>query len=382
MIVGLFFSQEDDTVEVNDNNSAFELLEYEAAKNASDSFVKEGVSNTSKVVVLSMILKNFLEQESVTEKETFEDGKDFDKNDSYKLLISSVRGGLEAASLIGKGINVSNESLPGAACESYQSESVDSRRRNALLVELWDRVEQMLSSMLSQHETGSHTRFMGRTDAILEILSSCILYVPERSHENLALVLSEGALYAITVAKFERYPDQIVDDLCKDSLQVFEECIIGLGKCDPNSSILREIAENALRDILVSSLPKKENDWNSSLTENRQRNTDFQEEVEIEIALIVCEVLRTGSKHLTDLVIFIFPWLCKLTNIDEERIRKRAGLVLGSVDLSRFIARKTEAVREAEQCAREAKVMNEKLLNELNEIKVENERLRKEISRL
>lgn len=351
---------------------AFELLEFEAAKNAADAFIKEGVSHTSKAVVLSMILKSFLEHKSqINHSETNEEKSEPDGSDSYALLILVVRGGLEAAFFMEKEIHKLQEKGNEKDTEILQSLEKNSN----LLKDLWNRTISTLLAMLSPGGNNASDVFVQHTVAILEILSSCTLHVPEWCHVNLGDVLSKGAIHAIEVAKIQNSIDKNESKSCMDCLRVFESCYVGLGKCDPSSRALRSITENYLRETLASFLPR-----DGGKQPNSSYMNDDKVHVEIEVALIICEGLRTASSRLTDLVIVIFPWLCKLTNIGEERIRQKAGSVLGSVDLVRVIAKKTERVEDAERRANEAELQNKKLQAELFCLKAENQDLRQKLS--
>ena len=353
--------------------TACELLEYEAAKYLSISFVTEEVSNVTKALVLSMILESFLEQKSrIIDSEQYDEKSDIDGSAAFSLLIPAVQGGLEAASLLEKEtINI----------DADQTSSVH-KKNSDLLKTLWDRMTESLCFMVSPEGSIARDISIQQTNAILEIISSCLLYTPIRIHPILGDVLSKGSIYSVEAAKIENDTFGENENCCNDFLRLFEACFTGLGKCDPHGNAIRSISENSLKDALASSLPNDRNIVRKNslvLGGNTRKHSNLSDDkicVEVEVSLILCESLRRGSAYLTDLIIAIFPWLCKLTNTNEESIRRKAGAVLGSVDLTRAITKKTEQALEAEKRANEYASENDILKVKLRQLELENQKLR------
>lgn len=326
----------DDSAHGSGIRSGLDVLEFEAAKTLSDVFVKEGVSRFAKALGLLKILESFAETRNGV-------------NENYKLLVSLFQGGLEAASFIEK------ESRETVSHSTNTSSFVLASKHLEMIKDLWKLVVSALSYLLSPAISEDAT-FAPHTNDILEILSSCALFVPKWISVGMGEALAKGAMRAKSIAKNHGYrQDSESKKHSEDALKLFEACYIGLGRCQPESEDLQAITESSFRDALGFSL--------KSETNIPEVYVDF------EVATIICEALKSESFSRGGLIISNFSLLCQLINKDEEKIRRKAGGVLASVDVAGVLDASLRRAEIAEERAEAAEIQNQKLQLELNELR-------------
>jgi len=397
---------DDEDEDLDDIQPACELIEYEAAKVVADTFMKEGVPQVAKVSVLSMVLGIFLQKKEHmkngrTELETKEDSGLFssDRNNvldeslaCYDLLVPVVKGGIGAASELEKEV---------LAPLNYNEESEkQNQMRISLLETLWKRTIATLSYLLSPMERPIHNSFTPHTEPILELLSCVISHVPNRLYSDLGVVLSIGASHAEQAGKGHLDQDASIsggDDakvgrLIEDELRVFNACIIGLCQCQPQSTLLRKITEGALKNAIqcseqpeINNCLKLSQPFNENEISGKYSNGVFENgkiAIYVKVALMVLEAIRTGGPSLNNLKVSVFPWLCKLTNVENDKLRRKAGAVLGCINLAEVIAQGVQRAEAAEKRVTAAEQRRKELEKEVEDLNEEMDMLQKQMTNL
>eukprot|EP00957_Ditylum_brightwellii_P110279 8410902-Ditylum_brightwellii.AAC.1 len=83
---------------------------------------------------------------------------------------------------------------------------------------------------------------------------------------------------------------------------------------------------------------------------------------------------------MIDQVIEIFPLLCQLTNTNNDRLRRKAGALLGNVDLAANIGMANRRAEAFEQRALKAEKINADLMEQNAVLKYENEELHQKLA--
>ena len=96
------------------------------------------------------------------------------------------------------------------------------------------------------------------------------------------------------------------------------------------------------------------------------------------LAIAVCESLRTTTSQ--DLLVSVFPLLCRLTAVDNDGLRRAAGNILGGMNLSEVITRERERADQANARAKEIEEENNAMLEEIEYLQAENEELQRQVS--
>jgi hypothetical protein len=96
------------------------------------------------------------------------------------------------------------------------------------------------------------------------------------------------------------------------------------------------------------------------------------------LAIAVCESLRTTTSQ--DLLVSVFPLLCRLTSVDNDGLRRAAGKILGGMNLSEVITRERERADQANARAKEIEEENIAMLEEIEYLQAENEELQRQVS--
>lgn len=98
------------------------------------------------------------------------------------------------------------------------------------------------------------------------------------------------------------------------------------------------------------------------------------------LAIAVCESLRAATNQ--DLLVSVFPLICRLTTVDNDGLRKAAGKILGDMNLSEAISRERERADQANARAKEIDEENIAMLEEIEYLQAENEELQRQVSQL
>jgi hypothetical protein len=297
----------------------------------------------------------------------------------YNLLVPVVEGGLKAAFIL------END------CEVTDTGSI--QIQNALQETVWERMIASLSYLLSPLNVRGCSSYAPHTEALLKIISSTMKYAPTRIYGDLAAVLASGTHHARKVAclNFNRgtlyNPNRIQPTVhCSDAIMIFRSCFEGLCRCEPESPELCSIAMSVLENYSTSKSREDlffdEHSIGKSpkrLHENQRKNAcdgndnlgDELYDVNIELALIVCESIKNESPNLRNLFISVFTQLCKLTNCESHKLRLYAGAALGTFNLSEAVSEGNHRMMQVEKRAQDAERRVKELESELKEMKSE-----------
>lgn len=107
-------------------------------------------------------------------------------------------------------------------------------------------------------------------------------------------------------------------------------------------------------------------------------NAGPQSKTRQSLAIAVCESLRTTTSQ--DLLVGLFPLLCRLTNVENDGLRRAAGKILAGMNLSEAITRERQRAERADIRAREIEEENVAMLEEIEYLQAENEELQRQVS--
>lgn len=132
-------------------------------------------------------------------------------------------------------------------------------------------------------------------------------------------------------------------------------------------------AVNSLTNRILGETIESDND-NDELSEK----TELQSKTRHSLAIAVCESLRTTTSQ--DLLVGLFPLLCRLTNVENDGLQRAAGTILGSMNLSEAISRERHRADQADIRAKEIEEENVAMLEEIEYLHAENEELQRQVS--
>eukprot|EP00550_Attheya_septentrionalis_P004649 CAMPEP_0198289234 /NCGR_PEP_ID=MMETSP1449-20131203/7494_1 /TAXON_ID=420275 /ORGANISM="Attheya septentrionalis, Strain CCMP2084" /LENGTH=2104 /DNA_ID=CAMNT_0043987531 /DNA_START=292 /DNA_END=6606 /DNA_ORIENTATION=- len=338
-----------------------EVLELEASKAVADAIMKNGIPDTAKANVLFLVVLLFNLEHEDGERASTNQQK---WKSSYSLFVPLVKGGILALSSLEtlSGSDEDETAEDETMGEAVGDESVPGSESSDSVLDLdtvWEQVILMLATLLSPQNNDNSCGYAPHTSDILEIMNSCVTSMPKRKHADLAAVLSRGANASVETAKQWTWKGD-----CEDGLQVFQACLEGMCTCDPESTFLLSLAEVSFEHIITKS------GVNS-------KGGDGKIDSDVEIALALLEAIRSCPKP-RPVVLFIFPLLCQFTSsttIKDDRLRRKAGTVLGEVDVAQIVSDTMSKCEAAEQRVLTVERRNAQLEEELRKLISENKRL-------
>lgn len=335
------------------DGTGIDILAKETATVLSDEINNKLLSNETRVEVLCMLLSVF-EDESDKEswKSDSKSRKEPSRKRSYKLFLPVMELGLSSAEKLAS-TDVTN--IPG------------------LLDLLWDRVDVVLTQMLSPIRIASHAPYISQASQLAELVKSVVAHAPLTRRNNIAALLSSGALISIDIAKDHFHATDTsrsdgkvrTKKRCDEALKMCKECMSGLCKLQPESSTLQSIAKQAFNEALAS------------LT--ARQDSPSQKEVTVEIAIIVCQAIKQ-TDQMEGLVISLFPQLCLLITENNPLLRTEVAAILETVNIAKAMDDSTSRMEEAERRAEAAEKQNMLLTAALEELTEENSRLQRDIA--
>lgn len=303
---------------------------YEAAQIVAKAFKEQEVPDLVKASVLSMVLGTFHEQvEEIDTKSEEENGNsDIEDSASYELFVPVMKGGLLAAYRL---------------AEQNKGRSDDTIKK-ALQETVWERVVTALSFLLNPLEYSKTGIFAPHTSYVLEILGHLIKYSPPEIHPTLGKVFMTGALQCVKLArsKISTTSQNILESLdCTDALRILRACLTGGLKCDPENKELFRFVERTLQNALKTSRSsdlENEEVLGPGVNSHLYGDSDQLEVsvLEIKFGHVVCEAIldvEVDHQKLNEFLVGVFNLLCKLTNCEDDLLRRRAGAVLATYDL-------------------------------------------------
>merc|ERR1712151_25831 len=321
---------------------------------------------------------------------------------SGDFMVPVIIGGLKSAFVLEKSSTSTTSNEQSLSTSSSPSDSNDNNQYSnsimmnnevqevtIMLNSLWTRVLSMLSSLLSPN----NNVFAPHTDQILQILTCCRSVIPSRVHTDFGRVLFKACNKRSEIAKVHSFysnanpiittnkhskPDEHELVACKDALKIFEACFVGLTQCcdyADNISHIEVVAEAALTTVI------QEMDRKSKIKQKKSYTSTFHEyynklvkgddststttattsdkknviesslseniiDVELELAISVCEALGSSTSNLTDATLTLFPQLCRLINAHDDRLSSTAGIVLSSLNLAGIISNANKETAE------------------------------------
>jgi hypothetical protein len=327
-----------------------ETIEIEAAKTVADAFESDELTDEAKVVVMCTVLLQYL---NAADRRTTSEAR-------YDLLTCILDSGIEAAARI------------DSNTDEYDT-----------LDFVWDRVIATISSLLQPLANNQSKDYSIHSKSIVSIVAILLTHLPLRKMPMAEPVLEKGAICAVDAAFSFSGMDQ--DDApqlraSEGAIHVFLACFMGLTQTRPTCPAVTSLINKILGETIEI--------VGGSSSEN---NAGQQSRTRQSLAIAVCESLRTTTSQ--DLLVGAFPLLCRLTNVDNDGLRRAAGQILGQIDLSDAISRERQRAEEtirrerqrAEQAdarAREVEEENAAMLEEIEYLQSENEELQRQVSDL
>jgi hypothetical protein len=349
-----FWTSEDDDSDDGHRENKIDILAREAAYVVMDEINNDLICDETRVQVLTMLLSVFITE---SDKESWKlpatTIKTPSRKRNYRNFISIMEAGLTSAEVLQVPDDVTTESL---------------------LDLLWERVDMVLSQMLSPIHIASHAPYISQASNLAELVKCTVSHAPNARHNGVAALLANGAVKSMEIAKdhgigaIEAEPVQN-DGLLRTSrrkdeaLKVCRECIAGLCKLQPDSTVLQSIAQQIFSDVLTSFSSDK-----------KQTISDAT----VEIAMIACQAIKQ-SDQMERFVIAMFPQLCLLISVDHTALRIEVASILETVNIGKALEDATIRMQEAERRAEATEKENAVLKSELEELRQENDLLKNAI---
>lgn len=329
-----------------------EIIEIEAAKIVADAFESDELSDETKVVVMCSVLLHYL---NTADKRATSEAR-------YDLLTCILDSGIEAAARI------------DSSTDEYDN-----------LDYVWNRVIATISSLLQPPANNQNNDYVNHSKSIVSIVAILLTHLPLRKMSMAEPVLEKGAICAVDAAfSFSATNQDDAPSLraSEGAIHVFLACFMGLTQTRPTCPAVFSL----INKILGETIEIMGGGGSSS-----DNNAGDQSRTCQSLAIAVCESLRTTTSQ--DLLVGAFPLLCRLTNVDNDGLRRAAGQILGQIDLSDAISRERQRAEEticrerqrAEQAdarAREVEEENAAMLEEIEYLQSENEELQRQVSEL
>ncbi|KAL7554854.1 hypothetical protein ACHAWF_018901 [Thalassiosira exigua] len=319
-----------------------EIFELEAARTVASAFDSDDLSNEAKVGVMSSVLSQYLKIYGHSDRSQNNDEVKRKTSEArYDFLTSVIDSGLEAA------------------------ESIDSKIDDkAVLDSVWDRMIETVSSLLLPPIENRYEGYAYHSKSILNIVAVVLSHLPSRKLALAEPMLENGANRAVEVA-FECNEKGKDEDIpyskaAEGSVHVFLSCFMALCQQMPTCPAVSSLTNQILGETIESE------DIAGAQSKTRQS-----------LAIAVCESLRTSTSQ--DLLVGVFPLLCRLTNVENDGLRRAAGKILGGIDLSQAISRERQRAELAETKAMEIEEENIAMLDEIESLTAENEELQRQL---
>ena len=322
--------------------SFLEVLELEAAQTIVNAFSSDDMIKEVRVIVMCSVLLQYLKLYGDPDLASESIGPKNASEARYDFFIKVIDSGVEAV-----------------ACLD-QDNSGDTQVLDAI----WDRVLMAVTSILLPAPLNRYDAYVFHSKSFLEIVALVLLRLPKRKYKQAESMLEQGAHRAVEVA-FECNSETATcaSKVIDGAVDVFLACFMGLCQNMPSSSAVQALTDQILGEIEVTAV-----NVTSPLLAKTQQS----------LALAVCESLKASSSE--DLLIGLFPMLCRLTNVENDGLRRAAGAILGGVNISQAILRERRRAEEAETRAQEIEEENNALLEEVEYLQAENEELQRQLA--
>ena len=325
---------------VRSGDNKGESFELEAAKTVASAFESDNLSDEAKVTVMCSVLSHYLKIYGSNEDTTSPDSKERKTSGArYDIVTQVIDSGCNAAANI--------------------DSTIDDK---AILDSIWERIVKVVSSLILPPAASRYDGYAHHSKSILDIVAIVLTHLPQRKYALTEPMLEEGANRAVKVA-FECIEDVNNPDAAEGAVHVFLACFMGLCQKMPNCSAVTSLTNHILGDAIDSS----EGDGSFLFSKTQQS-----------LAIAVCESLQTTTSQ--DLLVGVFPLLCRLTNVENDGLRRLAGRILGGVNLAQAISRERQRVEEADLRAQEIEEENSAMLEEIEYLQNENDELQRQLA--
>mmetsp|Transcript_31656 Transcript_31656/g.66573 ORF Transcript_31656/g.66573 Transcript_31656/m.66573 type:complete len:2054 (-) Transcript_31656:369-6530(-) len=331
-----------------DDNDHVEIFELEAAKTVASAFDSDGLSNEAKVVVMCSVLLQYLKIYGNSDDVAHSnEGKRMTSEARYDIITSVIDSGLEAAAHID-------------SCTDDKT----------ILDSIWDRIIATVSSLLLPPADNRYDGYAHHSKSILNIVAIVLSHLPLRKLSLAEPMLEIGANRAVEVAFECTEKNQYDGDIpysqaSEGAIHVFLACFMGLCQKMPTCPAVSSLTSKILGETIES-----ENVLSG--------NAVLQSKTRQSLAIAVCESLRTTTSQ--DLLVGVFPFLCRLTNVENDGLRRAAGKILGGMNLSEAISRERQQAEQANIRAREIEEENIAMCEEIEYLHAENEELQRQMA--
>jgi len=205
---------------------------------------------------------------------------------------------------------------------------------------------------------------------ILNIVAIVLSHLPQRKFTLAEPMLQNGAERAVEVAfecneKEQDYGDNSYPQASEGAVHVFLSCFMGLCQKMPTCPAVSSLSFQILEETVDSGGLLSEN----AVAQSKTRQS---------LAIAVCESLRTTTSQ--DLLVGVFPLLCRMTNVENDGLRRAAGTILGGMNLSEVISRERQRAQQADTRAREIEEENIAMLEEIEYLQAENDELQSQLA--
>jgi len=335
---------EDDDYDDDDHGEIFEL---EAAKMVASAFKSDDLSNEAKVVVMCSVLLQYLKIYGSSEHCSNDTAKRKTSEARYDMITSVIDSGLEAI-------------------EHIESTTDD----EAILDSIWNRIIATVSSLLLPPLENRYAGYAHHSKSILNIVAIVLSHLPTRKYPLTEPMLQNGADRAVDVAFECNAKDQddggmLYSKAAEGAVHVFLACFMGLCNKMPTCPAVSSLTNKILGETIESE-------------DALSNNAPLKSKTRQSLAIAVCESLRTTTSQ--DLLVGVFPLLCRLTNVENDGLRRAAGKILGGVNLSEAISRERQRAEQADMRAREIEEENIAMLEEIEYLQAENEELQRQLA--
>eukprot|EP00804_Cyclotella_cryptica_P003756 CCRYP_008917-RA/>CCRYP_008917-RA protein AED:0.02 eAED:0.02 QI:265/1/1/1/1/1/5/228/1989 len=323
------------------NENHGEVFELEAAKTIANVFDSDGMADEVKVVVMCSVLSQHIKLYGNPELCGENTSTRKASEARYDLFISVLDSGIEAVARFD-----------------------DNHKNESVLDAIWDRVLSAVTSILLPPTINRHDAYVYHSKSFLHVVAIVLLHIPTRKYAQAESMLEKGAHRAVEVA-FECNAETtaLASRIIDGAVDVFLACFMGLCQKMPSSSAVQKLTSKILGELEAAHMGDS-----SPLEAKAQQN----------LALAVCESLQ--ATNCQELLIGLFPMLCRLTNVQNDSLRRAAGAILGGVNISEAILRERRRADEAEIKAKEVEEENNALLEEIEYLQAENEELHRQLA--
>lgn len=326
-------------VRSNDKNEG-ESFELEAAKTVASAFDSDNLSDEAKVTVMCSVLSHYLKIYGSDKEVMPSDSAERKTSEArYDIVTKVIDSGCHAAA-----------NIDGTADDT---EILDS---------IWERIVTVVTSLILPPAASRYDGYAHHSKSILDIVAIVLTHLPPRKYASAEPMLEQGANRAVEVA-FECIEDVNKPDAAEGAVHVFLACFMGLCQKMPTCSAVTSLTNHILGDAIDS------DDQDGSVLFSKTQQS---------LAIAVCESLQTTTSQ--DLLVGVFPLLCRLTNVENDGLRRVAGRILGGVNLAQAISRERQRAEETDARAQEVEEENSAMLEEIEYLQAENEELQRQLA--